>query len=207
MSSLLRRSTASVAGAIGLALLSLATASAESTSDNTSWTYWATEVFGKTLRDQTAASSQTEWSDFSALGYARSKRSDDVAVRWLPPPMPAVDGINAKIDGYGGGSNHSNGFYGTNGSLSVPLAQQWGLQLDGGVGSDNGIGAYGGAGHLFWRDPSIGLLVRMGLIRIGTVRTLPPASGLTTGSTLQTLVTSAQAPAALQRRVSTTGAD
>jgi hypothetical protein len=68
------------------------------------------------------------------------------------------DGINAKIDGYGGGGNHSNGFYGTTGSLSVPLAQQWGLQIDGGVVSGNGSAAEGGAGHLFWRDPSIGLL-------------------------------------------------
>jgi hypothetical protein len=72
--------------------------------------------------------------------------------------MPAVDGINGKIDGYGGGANGSNGLYGTNGSLSVPLAQQWGLQLDGNVEGDNGIGEYGGGAHLFWRDPSIGLL-------------------------------------------------
>jgi hypothetical protein len=72
--------------------------------------------------------------------------------------MPAVDGINGKIAGYGGGENHSNGFYGTVGSLSVPLAQQWGLQLDGDLGSDSGIGYQRGATHLFWRDPSIGLL-------------------------------------------------
>ena len=76
--------------------------------------------------------------------------------------MPAVDGINGKIDGYGGGANHTNGFYGGTGSLSVPLAQQWGAQFDGGVGSDEGIGWLGGAGHLFWRDPSIGLLGAFG---------------------------------------------
>ena len=76
---------------------------------------------------------------------------------WVPPQqLPAVDGINAKIDGFGGAD--PNGFYGASGSLSVPLAQQWGLQLDGEVGSDSGIGEHGGAGHLFWRDPSIGLL-------------------------------------------------
>jgi hypothetical protein len=44
------------------------------------------------------------------------------------------------------------------GSLSIPLAQQWGVQLDGDLGSDSGIGFYRGAAHLFWRDPSIGLL-------------------------------------------------
>src|SRR5262245_18809939 len=72
--------------------------------------------------------------------------------------MPAVDGINAKIAGYGGGENGSNGFYGAVGSLSIPLAQQWGLQLDGDLGSDSGIGFHGRAAHLFWRDPSIALL-------------------------------------------------
>jgi hypothetical protein len=134
-------------------------ANAESASDNMSWSSWA-DVFIKSVHDQTANSGQTDWSDVSALGYARSARSDAAAVRWLPQqPLPAVDGINAKIDGYGGGANHSNGFYGTNGSLSVPLAQRWGFQADGGLVNDKqGVGAYGGAGHLFWRDPSIGLL-------------------------------------------------
>jgi hypothetical protein len=82
-----------------------------------------TEVFGKTLRDQTAMSSQTEWPDASALGYARSSHSDAAAVQWLPQqPLPGVDGINAKIAGYGGGENGSNGFYGTVGSLSIPVS-------------------------------------------------------------------------------------
>src|SRR6516165_3195534 len=72
--------------------------------------------------------------------------------------MPAVDGFNAKIDGYGGGANHSSSLYGADGSLSIPLAQQWGLQIDGGVGSFNSSGTARGAGHVFWRDPSVGLL-------------------------------------------------
>ena len=72
--------------------------------------------------------------------------------------MPAVDGINGKLDAYGGGAGHSNGFSGTSGSLSVPLAHQWGLQLDAGVGGNKGIASEGGGGHLFWRDPSIGLI-------------------------------------------------
>jgi hypothetical protein len=146
-----------VGAALVAGALSFSTANAESASDNMSWSSWA-DVFAKNIHDQTAISGQSEWPDASALGYARSPRSDAAAVRWLPQPLPAVDGINAKIDGFGGGANHSNRFYGTTGSLSVPLAQQWGLQIDGGVGSDKGIGAYGGAGHLFWRDPSIGLL-------------------------------------------------
>jgi hypothetical protein len=66
--------------------------------------------------------------------------------------------INGKIAGFGGGADHTSGFYGGTGSLSVPLAQQWGAQIDGGVGSFDGSGWSRGAGHLFWRDPSIGLL-------------------------------------------------
>ena len=124
-------------------------ANADSASDNAP-PHWD-EVFAQVLGDQTAVS--------TALGYVKPSRSNAAAVPWVPPQqMPAVDGINAKIDGYGGGANGSNGFYGTSGSLSVPLGQQWGLQLDGDVGSDRGIGYYSGAGHLFWRDPSIGLL-------------------------------------------------
>jgi hypothetical protein len=144
------------AAAIG-GLLSLSMANAQSVSDNTALSYWAADVFAKSLRDQTAISDQTSWSDISALSYAKSGRSAPPTATWLPQPMPAVDGINAKIDGYGG-ANHTNGFYGTTGSLAVPLAQQWGAQIDGRVENADGIGAYGVAGHLFWRDPSIGLV-------------------------------------------------
>jgi hypothetical protein len=154
-----RQHIASVGAAVVAGLLSLSMANAESTSDNPSWSYWTTEAFEKTLRDQTAAiSNQTDWPDVSALGYARSPRSDATVARWLPQQMPAVDGINGKIAGFGGGADHTNGFYGTTGSLAVPIAQQWGAQIDGVVGSAKGIGAFSGAGHLFWRDPSMGLL-------------------------------------------------
>jgi hypothetical protein len=140
-------------------LLSLSMANAESMPDAAPPSHSAADIFANAVPDERGMIlDETKWSDFPALGYARSDRSNPAAIRWFPQPLPAVDGINAKIDGFGGGANHSNGFYGTTGSLSVPLAQQWGLQIDGGVGSDKGIGAYGGAGHLFWRDPSIGLL-------------------------------------------------
>jgi hypothetical protein len=156
------RSLASIVAAVA-ALLSLSTANAESVSDDNSSTYWARDVFAKilrdkTLRDQTAISDQVQWPDLSALSYTKSKRSGAPAATWLPQPLPAVDGINAKIDGYGGGANHSEGFYGATGSLSAPLAQQWGAQVDGRVQNADGIAAYGVAGHLFWRDPSIGLV-------------------------------------------------
>jgi hypothetical protein len=101
---------------------------------------------------------ETAWSDFSALAYAQSRRSTLGGVQWLPQPLPAVDGFNAKIDGYGGGANHISSLYGANGSLAIPLAQQWGAQIDGGVGSFNNSGTAHGGGHVCWRDPSVGLL-------------------------------------------------
>jgi hypothetical protein len=157
---LLPRYVVSAGAAVVAALVSLSVATAESASDNAPAHDWD-EVFAQVLPDQKRVFSarQLDWLDDSALAYAKSKSSRTPPAPWLAQPLPAVDGINAKIEGYGGGANHSNGFYGTTGSLSVPLAQQWGLQLDGGVaGSENGIRTYGGAGHLFWRDPSIGLL-------------------------------------------------
>ena len=144
--------------AVVAGLLSVSMANAQSVPDATPLRYSAAEIFAKTLRDQTAAADETEWSDFSALAYAQSRRSAPAGVQWLPQPMPAVDGFNAKIDGYGGGANHSSSLYGADGSLSIPLAQQWGLQIDGGVGSLNNSGTSRGAGHVFWRDPSVGLL-------------------------------------------------
>jgi hypothetical protein len=142
------------------ALLSLSMANAESASDTTSARNWD-DVFAQVLPDQKKVSitRQIDWLDDSALAYAKSKSPSTAAGPWLTQPPPAVDGFNAKIDGYGGQGEHNNSFYGTNGSFSVPLAQQWGFQADGGlVSNKNGIATYGGAGHLFWRDPSIGLL-------------------------------------------------
>jgi hypothetical protein len=77
---------ASIGAAFVAALLSLSVANAENTSDNMSWTSWA-DVFSKSLHDQTAISGQTDWSGVSALGYARSARSDAAAVRWLPQTL------------------------------------------------------------------------------------------------------------------------
>ena len=155
---LVRQFIASIGAAAVAGVVSLSMANAESVSDNTSSSYWAADVFAKTLRDQTAISDRTQWPDVSALSYAKSARSRPPPATWLPQSMPAVDGVNAKIDGYGGGASHTDGFYGATGSLAFPLAQQWGAQIDGRVQNADGIGSYGVAGHLFWRDPSIGLV-------------------------------------------------
>lgn len=71
--------------------------------------------------------------------------------------LPAVDGVNLKVEALGG-SLASKAIYGSTGSLVVPLGGQYGLQVDGAAGSfDSRFFAAGGA-HLFWRDPSVGLL-------------------------------------------------
>jgi hypothetical protein len=63
--------------AVVAGLLSVPIANAQSVSDTVPLSYSAAEIFAKTLRDRTAAD-ETEWSDFSALGYAQSRRSAPV---------------------------------------------------------------------------------------------------------------------------------
>jgi len=152
-----RQSIVCTGAALVAALMSLAMANAQGASDRPPPPDWD-QVFAQVIGDQTAVRKQSERQDFAALGYTKAQRSDAAAVQWLPQPLPAVDGINGKIAGFGGGADHSSGFYGATGSLSVPLAQQWGVQIDGRVGSLDNSGWSQGAGHLFWRDPSIGLL-------------------------------------------------
>ena len=74
-----------------------------------------------------------------------------------PPALPAVDGINYKFDVLGG-SLAEHGFAGARGAVSIPLGFRYGLQLDGTATRYHGdfLGAIGG--HLFWRDPAVGLL-------------------------------------------------
>jgi hypothetical protein len=168
--------------AIVAALLSLSVANAESASDNASAPNWD-EVFAQVLPDKTSISRQNDWLDDSALAYAKSKLSSTTPALWLAQPLPAVDGFNAKIDGYGGGANHISSLYGASGSLAFPLAQQWGAQIDGGVGSFNSSGTSFGAGHVFWRDPSIGLLGAYGSYSQwnGTSTALIPRTALSIG--------------------------
>lgn len=74
-----------------------------------------------------------------------------------PGPMPAVDGLNEKVDFFGG-SVANRSLYGAEGSVGIPLAGPYGLQLDGNLGSLGGNGYGAAAGHLFWRNPGQGLL-------------------------------------------------
>jgi hypothetical protein len=71
--------------------------------------------------------------------------------------VQAVDGVNAKISGWGG-SFTGEGLGGASGSVSMPVACGWGAQFDASAASFDGrfLGSLGG--HVFWRDPSKALL-------------------------------------------------
>jgi hypothetical protein len=75
----------------------------------------------------------------------------------LAGSLPAVSAPNGKI-GVFTGSLGGDFTLGAAGSLAIPLAQQWGAQVDGMVGSADSASFYGIGGHLFWRDPGRGLL-------------------------------------------------
>lgn len=104
----------------------------------------------------------------------------------VPPPMlaetngevkPAVDGMNGKVQVYGGAGQGNalnisgipglspweassiwKGIGGATGTLTVPLSHSFGAQLDlsSGVFGNNPLGVAGG--HLFWRDPDKGMV-------------------------------------------------
>ncbi len=103
----------------------------------------------------------------SAGGLATANAADAIPV-YEPPPtpavvsLPAVSAPNGKLSAFGGAmgsDNFSNdGIYGVTGAFSAPLSHRFGLQVDGMVGG-LGENIFGGvAGHLFWRDPSKGLI-------------------------------------------------
>ena len=101
----------------------------------------------------------------SALGgvwlSAHPTHAADVIPTKAPPylaaPPPAVDGVNAKVEGFGG-SLANNGIYGSKGAVSIPLGGPWGLQIDGTAGSYDQRFFGSIAGHFFWRNPTNGLL-------------------------------------------------
>jgi hypothetical protein len=76
-------------------------------------------------------------------------------VKAQPAPLdpPAVDGWNAKVEGYGG-SIANRSIAGGQGSIAAPLPGPLGVQIDGGGGSVGGQSFSQIAGHLFWRNPS-----------------------------------------------------
>jgi hypothetical protein len=71
--------------------------------------------------------------------------------------QPAVSAVNGKID-YAGGNMNSSAGNNFGASISLPVARQFGFQADALYSRISDLNFYGGAGHLFWRDPGIGLL-------------------------------------------------
>jgi hypothetical protein len=71
--------------------------------------------------------------------------------------QPAVSEVNGKVD-YLGGMMESAESHNFSGSLTVPLGNHFGFQADALYSRIGGLDFYGGAGHLFWRDPAVGLV-------------------------------------------------
>jgi hypothetical protein len=90
---------------------------------------------------------------------------------------PAVDGVNGKVQVYGGAGQGNSvsisgipglspaqsqtvwkGIGGATGTITVPIGHSFGAQIDlgSGVFGNSALGAAGG--HLFWRDPDKGLI-------------------------------------------------
>lgn len=97
---------------------------------------------------------------FSALLIANAAIAADLYIEGTPVEptvLPAVSGINGKI-AVQGGSFDEEGFGLITGSLSAPLGDPFGVQIDAMAGVRDGDFIGGGGGHLFWRNPAHGLL-------------------------------------------------
>jgi hypothetical protein len=70
---------------------------------------------------------------------------------------PAVSGFNGKLD-YAGGNMDSHEGNVFDASFTLPVTHQTGFQADGLYSRVSDFNFYGGGGHVFWRDPNIGLL-------------------------------------------------
>jgi hypothetical protein len=71
--------------------------------------------------------------------------------------LPAVSEVNGKV-GYAAGILDSQTGHNFDGSLTFPLTAHFGLQADALYSRISHEDFFGGAGHLFWRDPEIGLV-------------------------------------------------
>lgn len=71
--------------------------------------------------------------------------------------LPAVADVNGKLD-YSGGSLNGTDGHNFSGSITLPIGEQFGFQGDALYSRISDFDFYGSGGHLFWRDPEIGLL-------------------------------------------------
>ena len=77
-----------------------------------------------------------------------------------PASKPAVDGFNGKLSlgGLYESANGKNGYFYADSSFSIPLGQRFGAQVDTALAINGDVTAGGVGAHVFWRDPSLGLL-------------------------------------------------
>ncbi len=85
--------------------------------------------------------------------------SADMATKASPSSgcVQAVDGVNGKLSAYGG-SFAKDALYAGTGSLAVPLGCEFGAQIDATAASFDSRTLGAVEGHMFWRNPSEGLL-------------------------------------------------
>jgi hypothetical protein len=77
--------------------------------------------------------------------------------------LPAVSEFNGKLSYEGGNMDSSTGDN-LEGSFTVPVGHSFGAQADALFSRIGNHGFYGGGGHLFWRDPDVGLFGISGYI-------------------------------------------
>lgn len=94
---------------------------------------------------------------FSAIAAAFSIGSVGMAHADSASELKAVSGVNGEIAIAGGDRDGAETFL-TEGAITFPLGDIFGVRIDGTAGVSNNSFIGGSAGHLFWRDPSIGLL-------------------------------------------------
>jgi hypothetical protein len=70
---------------------------------------------------------------------------------------PAVAPLNLKVTAAGTSTNDEDGWF-FGGALTAPVGERWGIQVEGGVASDDFSTVTGVGGHIFTRDPSSYLL-------------------------------------------------
>ena len=90
-------------------------------------------------------------------GLPAAIAADAVRPLVIPSYLPAVSAPNGKIGAFGGSIDGLGGV-GLDGSFTLPIDRQWGLQIDGIGGTAGSNTFWGAAGHFFWRDPNQGLL-------------------------------------------------
>lgn len=113
------------------------------------------------MRSGILAKAKAIWASAVSLAFLScAAQSADMATKApfvASPTTCAVDGINGSLGGLGGSFSNKT-FAAAEGVITAPLGCSFGAQLDLRGGSFDGRFIGSVAGHLFWRNPSQGLL-------------------------------------------------